>query len=64
MGKRKSHAFKLDENLIVQRHELSRSGAAGVHQDQNARRRHGGGRVNRVNTRSAARRAAISNGGW
>jgi hypothetical protein len=41
---------------------LRSSGAAGVHSDQNTRRNAAGGRTNRVGSRSAARRAAVSYG--
>ena len=64
MGKRKqsSNGFKLPEALIQARVDLASSGASGVHDDQNARRRAAAGRVNRTANRRNARRMAASDG--
>lgn len=47
------------DNVVKARAELRRSGASGIHADQNARR-HRAGKTNRVGNRSARRNAAIA----
>lgn len=62
MARAQRSTHSLPHRAVVERAELRRSGAAGVHIDQTVQRRHGAGvgRTHRVGARSAARRAAIS----
>lgn len=62
-SRRRKHGFKLPEELVAQRVALATSGAAGTHQDQQARA-HRTGATNRIGSRSARTRAAIRHGGW
>lgn len=55
------HAVAHDQDWVARRDAFGRSGAAGVHDDQRARR-NGALRPNRNNTRSAKRRAHIADG--
>ncbi|GAB3161431.1 hypothetical protein GCM10027059_11560 [Myceligenerans halotolerans] len=59
MGRKKSrHRHALPAEAVRERAEHARSGAAGVHADQNARA-YRTGATNRVGSRSARVRAAI-----
>jgi len=62
MGKKKSkknpHRHPLPEEVLTQRRELLRSGAAGVHADQKTRVL-GLATTNRVGSRSSSLRAAV-----
>lgn len=51
--------YELPAEVLRARRELARSGAAGVHADQNARRAHASGRVTRVGSRRAITAAAV-----
>ena len=58
--KTRRHAYVADTaDRVAERMAHLRSGAAGVHADQNARRFNAGGHTNRVGSRSAQRRAAV-----
>lgn len=60
MSARKPYrGYPMPEEALRQRRELARSGAAGVHADQNARKAGAAGRTNRVGSRSARKAAAI-----
>ncbi|XKH58352.1 hypothetical protein LG293_17145 (plasmid) [Citricoccus nitrophenolicus] len=61
-SKKNSYAFKHDSEVVAQRDAFARSGAAGVHADQKARKS-GTFRTNRVATRRA-RIAVAANDGW
>lgn len=52
--------YALPGQVVTERISLHASGAAGVHADSDTRRHRAGGRTNRVGSRSARRRAAIS----
>lgn len=54
-----ARGFALPDEVLRARRELARSGAAGVHADQNSRRARAAGRVNRVGTRRARTSAAV-----
>lgn len=54
------YAGRVSHDRVVEMVNHSASGAAGVHQDQNARRKGAGGKTNRVGSRSSAKKAAIS----
>ena len=61
MSNRKKSSYRgyaMSHEAVVERHNHRSSGAAGIHEDQKARKR-GVFKTNRVGSRSSARRAAI-----
>lgn len=52
--------YALPDEAVTERMQHRSSGAAGVHADQDARRHRAGGRTNRIGSRGAAKRAAIT----
>lgn len=57
--KAKYRGHELPAQALRERRELARSGAAGVHTDQNARRHRTAGLTNRIGSRTARVQAAI-----
>lgn len=67
MNKGRNHSQPLGVNGVADSPErlqarlgLARSGASGIHEDQHARKRYAAGHTNRVGSRAAQRRAALS----